>query len=208
MLRPTVSRPVCLGVKPHLGPKNRFLLLSGICALFDVGHPLWRKDVSAVCHCCWPSLAQLFMGPSPAGLMNILLSQVHTPPTWKAGSPYLYPLGMGWPTYTPRDWAPFSSPPTTRRAAVEVFEPASIRVCLLSSQSQSYVTTDGQSASLSWNKSPIWGFRPDIYYCMTFAGLLMWGALSDERTSLSYARVTVSSNKSVLSMYNIHFTCY
>jgi hypothetical protein len=31
----------------------------------------------------------------------------------------------------------------------------------------------------------------------------MWGALSDERTGLSFARVTVSSNKSVVSMYNI-----
>jgi hypothetical protein len=34
-------------------------------------------------------------------------------------------------------------------------------------QSQSYVTTDGQSASLSWNKAPIWGLRPDFYYCQT-----------------------------------------
>jgi hypothetical protein len=33
------------------------------------------------------------------------------------------------------------------------------------SQSQSYVTTDGLSASLSWNKAPIWGLRPDLYYC-------------------------------------------
>jgi hypothetical protein len=36
----------------------------------------------------------------------------------------------------------------------------------------------------------------------------MLGALSDERTGLSFARVTVSSNKSVVSMYNLHFTCY
>jgi hypothetical protein len=28
MLRPTVSRPVCLPVKPYLGPNTRFLLLS------------------------------------------------------------------------------------------------------------------------------------------------------------------------------------
>jgi hypothetical protein len=28
------------------------------------------------------------------------------------------------------------------------------------SQSQSYVTTDGQSDS--WNKAPIWGLRPDF----------------------------------------------
>jgi hypothetical protein len=53
-----------------------------------------------------------------------------------------------------------------------------------SSQSQSYITTDGQPASLSWNKTPIWGLRPDLDYCLTVAGLLIWGALSDERTYL------------------------
>jgi hypothetical protein len=54
------------------------------------------------------------------------------------------------------------------------------------SQSQSYVTTDGQSASLSWCQAPIWGLRPDFCYCQTLAGLLMWGALSDERTGLPF----------------------
>jgi hypothetical protein len=48
-----------------------------------------------------------------------------TPQTWRARSPYLYLPGTGWPSYTPRDWVPFSPPPTTRRATVEVFEPAS-----------------------------------------------------------------------------------
>jgi hypothetical protein len=47
------------------------------------------------------------------------------------------------------------------------------------SRVESYVTTDGQSVSLSWNKAPIWGLRPDFWYCQTVAGLLMWGALSD-----------------------------
>jgi hypothetical protein len=32
----------------------------------------------------------------------------------------------------------------------------------------------------------IWGPRRKSYYCPTFAGLLMWGALSDERTGLSF----------------------
>jgi hypothetical protein len=54
------------------------------------------------------------------------------------------------------------------------------------SESESYITTDGQSASLSWNKAPILGLRPDFYYCLTVAGLLMWGALSDDRTGLSF----------------------
>jgi hypothetical protein len=42
---------------------------------------------------------------------------------------------------------------------------------------QSYVT-----ASLSWNKTPIWGLRPDLYYRQTVAGLLIWD--SYERTIL------------------------
>jgi hypothetical protein len=34
--------------------------------------------------------------------------------------------GMGWTSHTPKHWVPYLSPPTTRRAMVEVFEPASI----------------------------------------------------------------------------------
>jgi hypothetical protein len=70
-------------------------------------------------------------------------------------------------------------------------------------QSQSYVTTDGQSASLSWSKAPIWGLRPDLYYCLTVTGFLMSAALSDERTGLPFARFTVRSSKSFVSMYNL-----
>jgi hypothetical protein len=54
------------------------------------------------------------------------------------------------------------------------------------SESESYVTTDRQSASLSWNKAPFWGLLPDLYYCQTVAGWLMWGDLSDERAGLSF----------------------
>jgi hypothetical protein len=57
---------------------------------------------------------------------------------------------------------------------------------LTESESESYITTDGQSASLSWNKAPISCLKPDFYYWQTVAGLLMWGALSDERTVLSF----------------------
>jgi hypothetical protein len=60
----------------------------------------------------------------------------------------------------------------------------------LNFESESYVTTDGQPASLSWNKAPIWGLRPDLDYCLTVVGLLIWGALSDERTGLPFAIAT------------------
>jgi hypothetical protein len=42
---------------------------------------------------------------------------------------------------------------------------------------------------LSWNKAPIWGVRPDCYYCQRVANFLMWGAISDERTNLSFTIV-------------------
>jgi hypothetical protein len=53
-----------------------------------------------------------------------------TPPTWTTRSLYLYPPGTGWPSYTPRHLVSFSSPPTTRRDMVEVFEPDSKRFLL------------------------------------------------------------------------------
>jgi hypothetical protein len=61
-----------------------------------------------------------------------------TPSTWKARSPYLYPPGTGWLSYTPRHWVPSLSPPTIRRATVEVFESASTRK---NYSCQSHVTT-------------------------------------------------------------------
>jgi hypothetical protein len=59
-------------------------------------------------------------------------------------------------------------------------------LCTLESESESYITTDGQPASLSCTKALIWGIRPDIYSCQTVAGLLMWSAVSVERTGLSF----------------------
>jgi hypothetical protein len=124
-------RPVAQSIlvsSPHLKPKIWFLLLSGSCWFFDVGRALWREGGSVVYNCCRSSPAQSFLGPSSAGLVTIFYClRLETPPTWRTRYPYLYPPGTGWPSYTPRHWVPFSSPPTTRRAMVEVFEPASTR---------------------------------------------------------------------------------
>jgi hypothetical protein len=93
-------------------------------------------------------------------------------------------------------------------------------VCLMNERiksSQSYIMTDGQLASLSWNKAPIWGLQPDLYYCQTVAGLLMWGTLSDDWTGLSFttaagpcqhshSRVRVPSDHILLSQIrDFHF---
>jgi hypothetical protein len=110
---------------PHLGPKTRFLLLSDSCRFVEVGCPLWWEERYVIYNCCWPSPAQSFLGPSPAGFMTIFYCLwFDTPPTWRARLLYLYPPGTGWSSYTPRLWVRSSSPPASHRDAVEVFEVA------------------------------------------------------------------------------------
>jgi hypothetical protein len=47
-LRPTVIWPVSLGVKPHMGPKTRCLLLSDSLVFVDVVLPLLQEDGSII----------------------------------------------------------------------------------------------------------------------------------------------------------------
>jgi hypothetical protein len=117
-----------------------------------MGRSLWREDGSVVYFCCWLSPVQSFSGPSSVGLVTIF--------------------------YCLRFEASFSVAPYDSQGYGGGIRPR----LHTDSQSQSYVTTDGQSASLSWCQAPIWGLRPDFYYCQTVTSLLMWGALSVKRT--------------------------
>jgi hypothetical protein len=85
-----------------------------------------------------------------------------------------------------RGLAPFSFPCVN---FLRTFELTATRI-------DSHVTTGGQSASLSWNKAPIWGLRSDFYYCQTVANLLIWDTLSDERTGLSFTISDVPRQRS------------
>jgi hypothetical protein len=73
------------------------------------------------------------------------------------------------------------------------------------SRSQSYVTTDGQSASLSWYKVPVWGLRSDLYFCQTVAGLLMWGqsrshtAIDGQPISKSWCRTPSGAHDQIFT---------
>jgi hypothetical protein len=72
-------------------------------------------------------------------------------------------------------------------------------------ESDSYITTDGQSASLSWTKAPIWGLRPDFYCRQTVAGLLMWGTLFEERTGMSFTIAAGPRQRSHFRVRNFPF---
>jgi hypothetical protein len=71
-----------------------------------------------------------------------------TPQPWKARSPYLCHPGTGWPSYTPRHWVPFSSPPTTSRARVEELEPTSTWGHCISGQTQRKTPFSNNSSTL------------------------------------------------------------
>jgi hypothetical protein len=59
--------------------------------------------------------------------VHILLPQIRDSPNLGGQVPRFMSPGTGWPSYTPRHSVSFSSHPTTRRATVEVFDPASTR---------------------------------------------------------------------------------
>jgi hypothetical protein len=58
---------------------------------------------------------------------HILLSQIRDSHNLEVQIPLLIFPGTQLPSYTPRQWVPFPSPPSTRKATLEVFEPASTR---------------------------------------------------------------------------------
>jgi hypothetical protein len=121
-LRPTVSRPVCLGVRLPSGTRDQFFLQTVSGLLFCSTLSDERTGLKFT--------VQLLLGLARAATLgsksrrthrHILLYHLRLPSTWRARSPYLYSPGTGWPSYTPGHWVPFLSPLTTRRAAVEVF---------------------------------------------------------------------------------------
>jgi hypothetical protein len=68
--------------------------------------------------------------------------------------------------------------------------------------SESYVTTDGQSASLSWNKAPIWGFR-QLRVCWRGAPSLTRGRVCRLQLLLALASAVILGSESRETRDNI-----
>jgi hypothetical protein len=160
----------------HLGPKTRFLLLSDSCGFVDVGRSLWREDGCHLQLLLAPASA-VTLGPNPARLMTIFYClRLDTPSIWRIRSPYLCPLGTRWPSYTPRHRVPFSSPPTTLRVTVDVFEPVSTRGWTSNrSQSRSESYEYFMTGQATWGSRP--GFvqlKPSNHSLYVISSLTRW----------------------------------
>jgi hypothetical protein len=163
ILRPTVSRSVCLGKRHPSGAYDHIFVIVRQLRVCSCGTlSLARGRVCRLQLLLVIASAVIFASESHGTHDHILLSQIRDFPFRRL----LRLAGLRWRYST---LPPKGSPGSGS-----------------GSGSGSYFTTDGQSASLFWNKFPFWGLRPDLYYCQTLAGLLMWSALSDERTGLQF----------------------
>jgi hypothetical protein len=71
MLRPTVSRPVFLGIKHPSGAYDQIFITCVTVAVFFLWGAFSDERSGLFLYCCWPLPAQSFSGPSPLGRENI-----------------------------------------------------------------------------------------------------------------------------------------
>jgi hypothetical protein len=129
-----------------------------------MGRLLWREKFSVVYTCCSLSSAQSFSGRSPIRLMTIFsLLRLETPPAWTGPSPRIwFPQEHGGTVLLSGIGVIFLRILRLRTLRLRYWKPSRCKDNGFQSMSQSYVTSDGQSVSMSWCQTSIWGLWPDF----------------------------------------------
>jgi hypothetical protein len=140
LLRATVNLPVCLGVKHPSGAYDQIIITVRSLDVFFKWGDLSdeRKGL----------LFTNVAGPRQYNHSRVQVMGNSRPYFTASFSRLPQPVGPGPLIYTPRNrvaqlyprhWVPFSSPPTTHRATVEVFESASTRGSVVMVASSCYI---------------------------------------------------------------------
>jgi hypothetical protein len=112
-LRPTVSRPVCPGVRRPPGTRDQLFFLLEISfrqllLCYFVAPSLRRGRVCNLLYkLSGPCQSSHSWAEVPQNSRPYFTVSSETPPTWRTRLQYLYPPGTGWPSYTPGHWVPF-----------------------------------------------------------------------------------------------------
>jgi hypothetical protein len=182
-VRPTVSRPVRLGVRSRSGTCDQFFFLLEISfrqlrLCYFVAPSLTRGRVcNLLLNCFWTLPEQSHLDRSPAELTvfipsllfhyRVCLTKLSVPLCGhRITALSVLRLADIWVDYN------------THCTYIATWE------AVHSGLGSGYFATDGQSASLSWCEAPSGAPWPDFYYCRTFAVIIMRSALPDERTVL------------------------
>jgi hypothetical protein len=106
ILWPTVSWPVCPGVRPPSGTCNQFFFhIFGndhdICSFFNMVHPLWWEGGYVIYGCRWDSPLLSWIWVPQNSWPYFTFSTLRLPPSWRGRILYLLPQEQGSPFHLP-----------------------------------------------------------------------------------------------------------